>query len=36
MQVLMPLDFNKQDKDLIKLVMQKEKNNKHEQKIIEI
>lgn len=32
----MPLDFNKQDKDLIKLVMQKEKNNKHEQKIIEI
>lgn len=25
MQVLMPLDFNKQDKDLIKLVMQKEK-----------
>lgn len=30
MQVLMPLDFNKQDKDLIKLVMQKE------QKIIEI
>lgn len=25
MQVLMPLDFDKQDKDLIKLVMQKEK-----------
>lgn len=25
MQVLMPLNFNKQDKDLIKLVMQKEK-----------
>lgn len=25
MQVVMPLDFNKQDKDLIKLVMQKEK-----------
>lgn len=32
----MPLDFNKQDKDLIKLVMQKEKINKHKQKIIEI
>lgn len=25
MQALMPPDFNKQDKDLIKLVMQKEK-----------
>lgn len=25
MQVLMPLDFNKQDKDLIELVMQEEK-----------
>lgn len=34
---MMPLDFNKQDKDMIKLVMQKEKLIlKHEQKIIEI